>query len=162
MLAKTYPICRFSGELGPKRRFADRQAPEGFYTLTKSNLNPFSKEHLSINTGYPNELDRNWHYTGGDVMIHGGCSSAGCYAMTDAAMEEIYASVRDALQAGQASVQLQIYPFRMSDWRMISMKNDKNHAFWLELKRGWDWFEAHKAPIPVTISGRDYLVPESR
>ena len=31
-LLKTYPICRWSGELGPKIKEGDRQAPEGFYT----------------------------------------------------------------------------------------------------------------------------------
>jgi hypothetical protein len=162
ILAKTYPICRFSGGLGPKRRQGDRQAPEGFYSITVSSLNPHSREHLSINTGYPNQFDRNWGYTGSDVMIHGGCSSAGCYAMTDASMEEIYAAVRDSARSGQQSVQLQIYPFRMTDWRMLGLTHDHNLAFWLELKRGWDWFESHRAPVPMTVSGRDYVLADRR
>ena len=29
---KTYPICNWSGELGPKVKQGDKQAPEGFYT----------------------------------------------------------------------------------------------------------------------------------
>jgi len=160
--ARVYPICRFSGSLGPKRRQGDRQAPEGFYELTAVNLNPMSREHLSINTGYPNALDRAWGYTGSDLMIHGGCSSAGCYAMTDAAMEEIYAAVRDSTRLGQHRVQLQIYPFRMTDWRMLGLPHDRNRAFWLELKRGWDWFEQHQSPVPVSVVGRDYVVHDKR
>ena len=31
---KVYPICRWSGDLGPKLYEGDRQAPEGFYTVT--------------------------------------------------------------------------------------------------------------------------------
>ena len=30
-LVRSYPICRSSGELGPKRREGDEQVPEGFY-----------------------------------------------------------------------------------------------------------------------------------
>src|SRR4051794_34161366 len=30
---KTYPVCRWSGQLGPKKREGDRQVPEGFYTI---------------------------------------------------------------------------------------------------------------------------------
>src|SRR5665647_3590927 len=33
-LLKTYPICRWSGDLGPKKKEGDRQAPEGFYAIT--------------------------------------------------------------------------------------------------------------------------------
>ena len=33
-LLRTYPICRWSGQLGPKVKQGDRQAPEGFYTIT--------------------------------------------------------------------------------------------------------------------------------
>ena len=39
-LLKTYPICRWSGELGPKVKEGDRQAPEGFYTITPALMNP--------------------------------------------------------------------------------------------------------------------------
>ena len=31
---KVYPICRWSGDVGPKLYEGDRQAPEGFYTVT--------------------------------------------------------------------------------------------------------------------------------
>src|SRR4029077_19813413 len=55
---RTYPICRWSGELGPKVREGDRQAPEGFYTITPSLMNPNSQWYLAINTGFPNAYDR--------------------------------------------------------------------------------------------------------
>src|SRR5262249_61810479 len=110
-LLRSYPICRWSGELGPKIKPGDRQAPEGFYTITPGLMNPNSSQYLSINTGFPNAYDRANGRTGSYLMIHGGCSSAGCYAMTDEQMAEIYALAREAFFAGQASFQLQAYPF---------------------------------------------------
>src|SRR5262249_37782610 len=82
-LLSTYPTCRWSGELGPKFKTGDRQAPEGFYTITPGLMNPDSSQYLAINTGFPNAYDRANGRTGAFLMIHGGCSSAGCYAMTD-------------------------------------------------------------------------------
>ena len=57
-LLKTYPICRWSGQLGPKVREGDRQAPEGFYTVTPAQMNPNSAYYLSFDTGFPNAYDR--------------------------------------------------------------------------------------------------------
>ena len=57
-LLRTYPICRWSGELGPKIKAGDRQAPEGFYTITPGLMNPNSSQYLAINTGFPNAYDR--------------------------------------------------------------------------------------------------------
>ena len=89
--SRPIPICNWSGELGPKVKQGDRQAPEGFYTITREQMNPNSKYHLAMNLGYPNAYDRSHRRTGEFLMIHGKCKSAGCYAMTDALMEEIYA-----------------------------------------------------------------------
>ena len=91
-LLKTYPICRWSGQLGPKIREGDRQVPEGFYTVTPGQMNPNSAYYLSFDTGYPNAYDRSFGRTGGDIMVHGSCSSRGCFAMTDQNIAEIYAS----------------------------------------------------------------------
>ena len=96
-LLKTYPICRWSGDLGPKKKEGDRQAPEGFYTITPAQMNPNSNYYLAFNTGYPNTYDRAWGRTGSELMVHGDCSSRGCYAMTDEQIQEIYAPVRAAL-----------------------------------------------------------------
>lgn len=155
---KAYEICAVSGELGPKKKQGDYQAPEGFYEITASQLNPFSSYHLSINTGYPNKYDRAYLYSGAALMIHGGCSSAGCYAMTDPNIEEIYAAVRDAIKGGQKSVQLQIYPYEMGFLNMFLNRKNPNYKFWTELKAGWDWFEQNKRPIPVDIKDGKYYI----
>ena len=157
-MSAVYPICNYSGRLGPKLREGDLQAPEGFYSVTSHSLNPFSVEHLSFNLGFPNARDRAAGRTGSFLMVHGGCSSRGCFAMTDAHIEEIYAAVRDALLGGQDAVQVQIYPFRMTDQRMQQERSNTNHAFWTELKAGWDLFEEEQRPLEVTVHRGRYVV----
>ncbi|MGB8578971.1 MAG: murein L,D-transpeptidase family protein, partial [Pseudolabrys sp.] len=117
-LLKTYPICRWSGDLGPKKKQGDRQAPEGFYTITPGQMNPNSNYYLAFNTGYPNSYDRAWGYTGSELMVHGDCSSRGCYAMTDEQIQEIYALARESFFGGQKAFQLQAYPFRLTALNM--------------------------------------------
>src|SRR5215207_2203483 len=149
---KTFPICRWSGQLGPKRKEGDRQTPEGFYAVTASQMNPKSKHYLSFDTGFPNAYDRAHGSTGSALMVHGTCSSAGCYAMTDTAMSEIYALVREALRGGQRAVQLQAYPFRMTAENLVRHRLDPNIPFWRQLKEGSDRFEAPGAEPVVRVS----------
>ncbi|MBA2126018.1 hypothetical protein DLM45_07250 [Hyphomicrobium methylovorum] len=162
---KTYPICNWSGETGPKLKSGDRQAPEGFYSITPTLMNPNSKYYLSFNIGYPNAYDKAWGRTGDSVMVHGGCRSAGCYAMTDALMEEIYGLTRESLKAGQQSFQLQAFPFRMTNARMAKEKTNKWFAYWKPLKQGYDYFEKYRVPPNVAVCERRYVVdvlPRSR
>lgn len=156
-LLKTYPMCRWSGKLGPKTAAGDRQAPEGFYHVTAAMLNPQSQYHLSFNLGYPNRLEAALGYTGDSLMVHGACSSSGCFAMTDAGVAEIYAVVRDALRAGQPSVQVQSLPFRLTARNMARHRGDPNTAFWANLKEGYDIFEATRTPPQVSACGRRYV-----
>jgi murein L,D-transpeptidase YafK len=155
---KTYPICTWSGELGPKLVQGDKQAPEGFYNITPTLMNPNSKFYLSFNLGYPNSYDKALGRTGDSVMVHGKCRSAGCYAMTDALMEEIYGVTREALKAGQPSFQLHAFPFRMTDARMAQMKTHKWYGFWKTLKQGYDHFETHRLPPNIAVCERRYVV----
>lgn len=159
--ARTYEICAYSGTLGPKLREGDLQAPEGFYQVTLSSLNPFSVEYLSFNLGYPNARDRASGRTGSYLMVHGGCGSAGCFAMTDEGIEEIYAAVRDALLGGQAAVQVQIYPFKMTDQRMDQEQRNPHYRFWRELKPGWDRFESQPSVLAVSVHRGRYLIGSS-
>src|SRR5262245_32841405 len=144
-LLNTYPICRWSGELGPKIKQGDRQAPEGFYTITPGLMNPNSNYYLAINTGFPNAYDRANGRTGAFLMIHGDCSSAGCYAMTDEQIAEIYALARESFFGGQRSFQIQAYPFRMTPLNMAKHRNSPHMAFWKMLKEGYDYFEVTRA-----------------
>ena len=128
-LLKTYPMCRWSGQLGPKVREGDRQVPEGFYAITPGQMNPNSHYYLSFNVGYPNAYDRALGHTGGDIMVHGICSSAGCFSMTDAQIAEIYAIAREAFNGGQRAIQMQSYPFRMTAENLAKHRLDPNIAF---------------------------------
>lgn len=155
-LLKTYPVCRWSGQLGPKTREGDRQVPEGFYSFSPGLMNPNSAMWLSFNVGYPNALERSLGFSGGDIMVHGTCSSRGCYAMTNEQIEEIYAVVREAFQGGQKQIQFQSFPFRMTAENMARFRKDPNIAFWKNLKQGSDRFEVTKRDVMVGYCGNRY------
>jgi murein L,D-transpeptidase YafK len=155
---KTYPICNWSGEIGPKTVQGDKQAPEGFYTIAKTQMNPNSAFHLAFNMGYPNAFDRAWKRTGDALMVHGKCKSAGCYAMTDALIEEIYAIAREALAAGQDGFQAHAFPFRMTQANMARYTTHKAAPFWATLKEGYDYFEATRQLPTIAVCNKQYMV----
>jgi murein L,D-transpeptidase YafK len=156
-LLKTYPICRWSGDLGPKKKEGDRQAPEGFYTITPGQMNPASNYFLAFNTGFPNSYDRAWGYTGSELMVHGDCSSRGCYAMTDEQIQEIYALARESFFGGQKDFQLEAFPFRMTALNMAKHRNNPNFAFWKMIKEGYDHFEATHQEPKVAVCEKRYV-----
>lgn len=156
-LLKSYDICRFSGKLGPKVKEGDKQAPEGFYSVGPAQMNPKSSYYLSFNMGFPNAHDRALGRTGRHVMMHGDCLSAGCYAMTDTQIGEIYAMARESFRGGQKEFQIQALPFRMTAQNIARRRNDKNMAFWKNLKQGSDAFEVTKIEPKVDACGKKYV-----
>jgi len=156
-LLKTYPMCRWSGQLGPKTREGDRQVPEGFYPITPGQMNPNSNYYLSYNVGYPNAYDRAFGRTGGTIMVHGACSSAGCFSMTDSQIAEIYAIAREAFNGGQREIQMQSYPFHMTAENLAKHRLDPNADFWRQLKNGSDHFEVTKTEPAVAVCGKSYV-----
>lgn len=158
----TYPICRWSGRLGPKLKTGDRQAPEGFYTVSKHQLNPNSRWHRSFNLGFPNVYDRAHGRTGSFLMVHGGCGSVGCYAMTNAVIDEIWTLVTAAFDAGQRRFQVQAFPFRMTEENLAAKAAHPLHTFWNTLKSGSDLFEASSLPPRVHVCGRNYVFLQGR
>jgi murein L,D-transpeptidase YafK len=154
---KSFPMCRWSGQLGPKVREGDRQVPEGFYTITPGQMNPNSNYYLSFNVGYPNAYDRAYGYTGGSIMVHGACSSAGCFSMTDEQIGEIYAIAREAFNGGQKAIQMQSLPFKMTAENLAKHRADPNAPFWRQLKEGADHFEVTKQEPTVAVCGKHYV-----
>lgn len=153
----TYPICVWSGDLGPKLKTGDGQAPEGFYTVARDALNPNSRWHLSFNLGFPNAYDRSHGRTGSFLMVHGGCASVGCYAMTNGQIEEIWKLITAAFDKGQSHIQVQAYPFRMTPERLAAYQTHPSHAFWGDLAKGNAIFEStHLAPR-VSVCNRRYV-----
>lgn len=158
---KDYFICAYSGYLGPKLQEGDRQSPEGFYKVKKYQLNPNSKYHLSFNLGFPNQYDREHNRTGSFLMVHGDCVSDGCYAMTDEKIEEIYTLVEGALQKGQKVVHVHTYPFRMTEENMALYSDSEWYDFWVNLKEGYDYFEAEHLPPHIKVENGQYTIYET-
>lgn len=105
---KAYRIELGFAPEGPKQFEGDGKTPEGAYTVDRRN--PDSLFHLSIGISYPNEADiafaaAQGREPGGDIFIHGGPRpgidaikpdwTAGCIAVSDREIEDIYAMVRD-------------------------------------------------------------------
>ncbi len=153
-LLKVYEIAGMSGELGPKTREGDEQAPEGFYRVYPSSMNPRSRYHLSFNIGYPNNYDKSLNRTGSFIMVHGSDVSIGCFAMTDPGIEEIYTLVNEAFLAGSKSVPVQVYPFRMTPERMQQEAQNKHFSFWQHLLPGWQYTEENDAPYDDSDTGQ--------
>lgn len=156
-LYKKYDICAYSGELGPKIKEGDRQAPEGFYTIVPGLMNPKSNYYLAFNLGFPNAFDRAHKRTGSHLMVHGSCSSRGCYAMEDDQIEEIYQLGRESFSAGQRSFQVQAFPFRLTKANLSKHANNRHIEFWRMLKDGYDHFEATKQPPKVDVCEKRYI-----
>lgn len=157
-LVKTFPICNWGGTLGPKRTQGDSMSPEGFYAVTPGGLKPDSKYHLAFNIGYPNALDRALGRTGAYIMVHGDCRSVGCFAMSDKLIEEIYAFVRDALAAGEPSVPVHVFPFRMTAANIKRHADNPARDTWAPLKQAFDDFAETREPPKVGMCAKRYVV----
>ncbi len=155
-LFRNYPIATFSGTLGPKTREGDMQAPEGFYFVTPTQLNPASSYHLSFNIGYPNKYDLAHQRTGSLIMIHGDNVSVGCFAMTDPLIEEIYLLIEAALKS-TSTVPIHIFPFRMEERRM-KVADPKHLDFWRELHSAYNIFEKERRVPEMTVENGRYRV----
>lgn len=160
-LFEVYPICSFSGKLGPKLKEGDLQSPEGFYAVSKRQLNPNSQFHKSFNIGFPNRYDRSHGRTGSYLMVHGGCVSIGCYAMTNDGIDEIYGLGKDALLRGQKRFPVHIFPFRMTEQNLALRQASEWIDFWRNLKEGYDLFEQTRRVPAVKVSKRRYVFGDS-
>ncbi len=156
-LFRTYKVAAMSGKPGPKLKEGDLQAPEGFYTIGPSQMNPNSQFHLSFNLGYPNAYDRAHQRTGSALMVHGNQLSTGCFAMTDHKVEEIYTLCDAALRNGQTSFQVHCFPFRMTEANMEKHGSPLWNDFWKNLKTGYDWFKKHGVPPTVQVRSKRYV-----
>ncbi|CAQ85346.1 MULTISPECIES: L,D-transpeptidase family protein [Photorhabdus] len=157
-LAKSYPICNYSGGLGPKTMEGDLKSPEGFYRVKTSQLNPNSRYYRSINLGFPNEYDKSRGYSGNYLMIHGECKSVGCYAMTNNYMNEIYHYVESALLNGQYEINISIYPFRMTPQNMLRHQASSHYMFWLQLQPAYEYFIKTRRPAAISVINNQYAV----
>lgn len=150
VLFATYPVCHWSGTLGPKLQEGDKQTPEGFYTVTKQQIRHVGRWPRSLNLGFPNPYDKSLARTGSHILVHGGCSSVGCFAMTNSVIEEIYLITEQAIAGGQRFVPVHVYPFRLSEANLASQKDSPWIEFWTNLKEGYDLFDQTRRPPRIT------------
>ena len=147
----TYPVCHWSGTLGPKLREGDKQTPEGFYTVTRGQMHHVGRWPRSLNLGFPNVFDKVLARNGSNILVHGGCSSVGCFAMTNSVIEEIYSFTDQAISGGQTFVPVHVFPFRMTDENMELQKDSTWQSFWANLKEGYDIVERTQRPPRVSV-----------
>lgn len=156
VLFATYPVCHWSGTLGPKLREGDKQTPEGFYTVTRGQMRHIGRWPRSLNLGFPNVFDQVQARNGSHILVHGGCSSVGCFAMTNAVVEEIYGFVEKAVAGGQTYVPVHVFPFRMTDANLALQKDSPWQSFWTNLKEGYDFVERTKRPPRISVCDSRY------
>jgi len=157
-LLSTYPFCVNSGILGPKRKEGDKQIPEGVYHITR--FNPKSLFHLSLGLNYPNAADLTRAddiAPGSDIFLHGKCSSTGCIAVGDKAIQELYTI---ASVAKNHLIRVDIYPYKFNSERQIDIEIAlMNQNFWTNLKTVYQDFENTReiSGIDISESG-EYIV----
>ncbi|HYD14778.1 MAG TPA: murein L,D-transpeptidase family protein [Hyphomicrobium sp.] len=161
VLFATYPICHWSGTLGPKLREGDKQTPEGFYTITNRQLHHLGRWPRAINLGFPNAFDRAHDRDGSYILMHGGCSSVGCFAMTNQVIGEIYGLAKAAIKGGQRYIPMHVLPFRMTEQALAARASSPWHEFWSTLKAGYASFERTRRPPRVSVCEGRYFVEDA-
>jgi murein L,D-transpeptidase YafK len=159
-LFAAYPICYWSGRLGPKQYEGDKQAPEGLYSVTIGQIHHKGRWPRSLDIGFPNLFDKAYARTGSLILVHGGCKSTGCYAMTNPVMDEIYGLSEQALRQGQDAIPVHIFPFRMTEENMVSQAGNPWTPFWLNIKQAYDLFERTRVPPKVSVCNKRYSVTD--
>ncbi len=160
-LFATYPICHWSGTLGPKQREGDKQTPEGFYTITSRQLHHVGRWPRSLNLGFPNAFDQAMGRSGSYILVHGGCSSVGCFAMTNPVIGEIYGLATAALRGGQRHIPAHVFPFRMTEKNLAKNAKSEWAGFWTNLKEGYDSFERTRQPPRVSVCENRYHIQDA-
>ncbi len=161
VLLDTYPICHWTGTLGPKLREGDKQSPEGFYSVSVRQMRLVGRWQKAFNIGFPNPHDQLNKRTGSFILVHGGCSSVGCFAMTEQVQEEIFELAKAAVTSGQDRFHIHIYPFRMSEENLAAHASNSWVPFWRDLKAGYDSFERTKLPPRIAICEQRYHVTDA-
>lgn len=161
VLFATYPICHWSGTIGPKLREGDKQTPEGFYTITNRQMRHFGRWTRAINLGFPNAYDRAHDRDGSYILMHGGCSSVGCFAMTNPVIGEIYGLANAAIKNGQRHVPVHVFPFRMTDAALAAHASNPWHGFWSTLQEGSKSFERTGRPPRISVCEGQYRVDDA-
>ena len=157
-LYRSYKICRWSGSFGPKLYEGDKQSPEGFYLVNRQLFErPSWKWKDSFSIGYPNAYDKLHGRTGSLILVHGGCTSSGCFAMTNPVIKEVHELAQLARDNGQKKFSMHVYPFKLSSVNLKKYKKSAWLPFWKNLKEGYDLFESTRLPPRVRVCNKRYV-----
>ena len=115
----------------------------------------------AINLGFPNAFDRVHDRNGSYILMHGGCSSVGCVAMTNPVIGEVYGLVKAAIQGGQRHVPVHVFPFRLTDEALAAHSESPWHGFWTTLQAGYKSFERTGRPPRVSVCEGQYRVEDA-
>jgi hypothetical protein len=118
--------------------------------------------HRAMNLRFPNAYDMANGRTGSGILIHGKCSSIGCFALTDGHVEELYEAVEAALNGGQSRVPVLSLPFPMTDANIARHGGVGWLPFWRELKRADELFERDRVPPQAMLCGTSYHFVDRR
>ena len=158
VLFRIFPICFYSGKLGPKVKEGDMQSPEGFYFVGPAQMRAKSQYHRAIDFAFPNDYDAAQGYTGTELLIHGNCVSSGCYAMTDPFVEQLYELGSATAATAAQGFWIHAFPFHMTAEALAGQQDSPWLGFWQQLKAGYDAFETSRIPSHIRVEGGRYVV----
>ena len=158
VLFRIFPICFYSGKLGPKVKEGDMQSPEGFYFVGPAQMRAKSQYHRAIDFAFPNDYDAAQGYTGTELLIHGNCVSSGCYAMTDPFVEQLYELGSATAATAAQGFWIHAFPFHMTAEAFAGQQDSPWLGFWQQLKAGYDAFETSRIPPHIRVDGGRYVV----
>ena len=158
VLFRIFPICFYSGKLGPKVKEGDMQSPEGFYFVGPAQMRAKSQYHRAIDFAFPNDYDAAQGYTGTELLIHGNCVSSGCYAMTDPFVEQLYELGSATAATAAQGFWIHAFPFHMTAEALAGQQDSPWLGFWEQLKAGYDAFETSRVPPHIRVEGGRYFV----
>ena len=158
VLFRIFPICFYSGKLGPKVKEGDMQSPEGFYFVGPAQMRAKSQYHRAIDFAFPNDYDAAQGYTGTELLIHGNCVSSGCYAMTDPFVEQLYELGSATAATAAQGFWIHAFPFHMTAEALAGQQDSPWLGFWQQLKAGYDAFETSRIPPHIRVDGGRYVV----
>ena len=158
VLFRIFPICFYSGKLGPKVKEGDMQSPEGFYFVGPAQMRAKSQYHRAIDFAFPNDYDAAQGYTGTELLIHGNCVSSGCYAMTDPFVEQLYELGSATAATAAQGFWIHAFPFQMTAEALAGQQDSPWLGFWQQLKAGYDAFETSRIPPHIRVDGGRYVV----
>ena len=158
VLFRIFPICFYSGKLGPKVKEGDMQSPEGFYFVGPAQMRAKSQYHRAIDFAFPNDYDAAQGYTGTELLIHGNCVSSGCYAMTDPFVEQLFELGSATAATAAQGFWIHAFPFHMTAEALAGQQDSPWLGFWEQLKAGYDAFETSRVPPHIRVEGGRYVI----